>query len=95
MKESLLKIHQLYQMHLDIKPDNIRYSTSYQKYVFIDFGFSRFIKEDIGFKTKTHFKGTVGYCSEEMRQLYELRKEGYADLYYNDVYGLANVLSKD
>lgn len=30
-----------------------------------------------------------------MKRLYELSQEGYADLYYNDIKGLANVLSND
>jgi serine/threonine protein kinase len=35
-------------VHLDIKPANIGYSPYFQKEVFIDFGFSEFLEEDLG-----------------------------------------------
>lgn len=40
------------------------YSSTYQKYVFIDFGLSNIIQEDIGYKTLTNFVGTLKYCSD-------------------------------
>ena len=47
-KANLLEMHTLGILHRDIKPDNIMYSQSYQKYVFIDFGISEFRKEKPG-----------------------------------------------
>jgi len=35
-------------IHYDIKPSNICYSEARGKFVFIDFGFSEFIEEEIG-----------------------------------------------
>lgn len=40
------------------------FSPSYNKNVFVDFGSCIFIKECIGFKTKTSYYGTLQYCSE-------------------------------
>jgi serine/threonine protein kinase len=33
-------MHQFYITHNDIKPDNIVYSPTYKKFVFIDYGLS-------------------------------------------------------
>jgi serine/threonine protein kinase len=62
----LKRLHSLGIVHIDIKPANICYSPTLKEFIFIDFGFSRFITEDIGFKTHTNFLGTKGYLSEEM-----------------------------
>ena len=43
---------------MDIKPENIMFSPSQEKLVFIDFGFSELIEEEAGFKTLTSFQGT-------------------------------------
>lgn len=40
-------MHTLKMVHLDIKPLNIAYSQSFKKWVFLDFGFTEFIKENI------------------------------------------------
>ena len=44
-------MHKLHIVHQDIKPENIMYSLSYNRPVFIDFGLSRIIDEEIGLKT--------------------------------------------
>jgi len=76
-------------MHLDIKNTNIMYSPSLKELVFIDFGFSRVIEEQPGFKTMTKFLGSINYCSPEMVSLFSLRLErAYVDLYYNDMHSL-------
>jgi serine/threonine protein kinase len=62
----LKRFHSLGIVHIDIKPANICFSPSLNEFIFIDFGFSRFITEEIGFKTYTNFLGTKGYLSEEM-----------------------------
>ena len=55
-------IHSFQLVHLDIKPSNIMYSHSSSQLVFIDFGLSKLIKESRGFKTKSEFAGSIGYC---------------------------------
>jgi serine/threonine protein kinase len=63
--------------------------------VFIDFGFSRFLNEPVGLKSKTRFYGSLEYCSPEMKQLYVKESEdGVVDLYYNDVHCLAKTLEE-
>jgi serine/threonine protein kinase len=56
-------MHSLKVVHRDIKPDNIMYSKSFKKHVFIDFGGSVLLKESIGEKSLTKFLGTTGFCS--------------------------------
>jgi serine/threonine protein kinase len=48
---------------MDIKPENIAFSPYFQKDVFLDYGFSDIIEEEVGYKTLTKFKGTLTYCS--------------------------------
>ena len=73
---------------MDIKPDNIMFSPSHQRMVFIDFGLSRLIAEEIGFKEITGFRGSLHYCSNEMKTCFLEDKEMAVDLYYNDFYCL-------
>ncbi len=64
------------------------FSKVYKKYVFIDFGISKFVKQDIGLKTLTQFVGTYRYACSDMKKLYFLKKPSYIDLYFNDLCGL-------
>jgi len=41
--ENLAILHQLKLIHQDIKPENIMYSPSFKRLIFIDYGLSRFI----------------------------------------------------
>jgi len=50
-------------VHMDIKPDNIAYSSILKSHVFIDFGLSKPIREDIGYKTLIKFSGSINFCS--------------------------------
>jgi serine/threonine protein kinase len=63
----LLLLHSLRIVHMDIKPLNVMYSKSSLEWVFIDFGFSKTIKEEKGLKSLALFAGTLNYCSEEMQ----------------------------
>jgi serine/threonine protein kinase len=45
LQSALLRMHSLKLIHFDIKPENICFSPYFQKYVFIDFGLHRIIKE--------------------------------------------------
>lgn len=81
-------------MHLDIKPPNIAYSVFYEKCVFIDFGLSLLIKNEVGYKTYSNFAGTLSYCSEEMKKNYYTQRENLIDLYYNDLVSLKKSLRK-
>ena len=83
---NLGNMHRFGVVHLDINPENIMWSPSKNKPVFIDFGFSDVVREECGFKTLTSFHGTPTYASREMLKLFSLEyKEGYVDLFYNDL----------
>ena len=56
--------------------------------VFIDFNCSIMVKQKIGERTLTKFKGTVVNCSPEMFEIFTTKEYGFVDLYYNDAYGL-------
>lgn len=59
-------------VHLDINSWNVMYSPKHCKLVFIDFGFSTIIAEDLGFKTLIGFHGTPEFVSPEMLKLFSL-----------------------
>lgn len=44
LKTSLVKMHRLNIIHFDINPNNIMFSQSYKKPIFIDYGFSEVVK---------------------------------------------------
>ena len=67
------------------------WSNEKEKMIFLDFGLSRFVKEDIGEKTLSRFVGTVNIASPEMKKTYFLRKAMWVDLYYNDQWGLEHL----
>jgi serine/threonine protein kinase len=87
-------LHFFKLVHMDIKPQNIMLSPSSSEVVFIDFGFSQFLKEPVGLQSKTLFCGSLEYCSPEMKQLYVRNGDQMADLYFNDVYCLAKALEE-
>ena len=62
--ENLLIMHNFGIVHRDIKEDNIAWSPHFQKWVFIDFGFSKFVKESFGKKSLTGYAGTYQYMSK-------------------------------
>ena len=84
MKNKLQTLHRLRIVHLDIKPDNLGFSSQNFSPVFIDFGFSKILKEFLGSKSFSPFMGSINYCCKEMVDLYVREMEGYVDLYYND-----------
>ena len=43
LKQALLRLHKFKIIHFDIKPDNICFSQTFNKYVFIDFGLSKLV----------------------------------------------------
>ena len=59
-------MHKIKLVHLDIKDENIMYSPYFNKLVFIDFGLSKFIKQEVGFKTVTNYIGSINFWSPEM-----------------------------
>lgn len=86
MLENLWVLHQFKIIHYDITSDNFMFSRTHQKIVFIDFGLSKIISEDCGFKTYTSFRGTPTFVSEPMLDLLgPSNKSNFVDLYYNDL----------
>mgnify|MGYP000947791156 CR=1 FL=1 len=45
LKEALFHLHLLHIVHLDIKKDNISFSPHFNRFVFIDFGLAKVVKE--------------------------------------------------
>ena len=67
---------------------NIGWSAEFERWVFLDFGFTTFLREIIGEKTYSKFIGTFRYTYDEIQKLYYLNEGDRVDFYYNDVYGL-------
>jgi len=55
-------MHSYNIIHFDIKPENICFSSEYNKIVFIDFGLSEIVKEKCGYKTFVNFRGSPNFC---------------------------------
>lgn len=70
------------------------WSPKFQKNIFIDFGLTMLINEKVGQKTFTHYFGTYGYSSPEMKAIFNEASINYIDLYYNDLHGLKMSLQK-
>ena len=64
LKDKISILHYFHLVHLDIKPPNIMFSPSIEDFVYIDYGFSKLIKENIGFKSKSKYYGSIKYCGE-------------------------------
>ena len=86
--ENLKIMHILRMVHRDVKNANIGWSPEFNRWVFLDFGFAKFLKESIGEKTYTKFIGTFHFMTDEIQQLFLLDRCGRVDFYYNDLYGL-------
>ena len=86
----MVTLHSHKIIHMDMKPDNIMFSPTYQKLVFIDYGFSEIIEEEVGFKTLTRFHGTAQFASREMVALFAKGNDAKdsIDLYFNDLVGV-------
>lgn len=68
------------------------FSRVHGKVVFIDFGLSKVILQNWGFKTYTGFRGTPNFVSNAMLELLGPgAKKAHVDLYYNDLICLQNV----
>lgn len=53
--ETMGQMHRHHIIHKDVNPNNIMFSLSRQKPVFVDFGFSDIVSEECGVKTWTFF----------------------------------------
>jgi serine/threonine protein kinase len=91
-------MHQLNLVHMDIKLENVMFSQTYSKFVFIDFGLSRFISESRGYKKKINFSGSLIYATPEMFESYRNSSMLELDVYYNDIHCLretTSIMSKE
>ena len=79
-------MHKLNLIHLDIKPANISFSPKFKKWIFLDFGLSKFIKDNFYQETLISYSGTYEFSSPQMKKT--LTSDNSVNLYYNDVYGL-------
>ena len=87
-------MHRFQIVHSDITNFNFMFSRSQGKVVFIDFGLSKIIREEIGFKTYTSFRGTPTFVSEAMLNLLGVKNRwDFVDLYFNDLVCLQKVYS--
>lgn len=77
-----------------MKKANIAWSPSFNKWVFLDFGFARFLNEIPGMKTITRFRGTYQYTMKEMKNLYHLNQMAFVDLFCNDLFGVKIVIQQ-
>ncbi len=64
LTENLKIMHYFKIVHLDIKPENIAYSPTFEKWIFLDFGLSEIIPQKIGEMSFVIFKGTYFFSSE-------------------------------
>ena len=86
-----LRINHIFSiMHLDIKNDNIGFSSKLKKWVFLDYGMSQIVREGLGHRTDIRYSGTMGYMSQEMMTNCLNRKP--VDLYGNDAHALAQTV---
>jgi serine/threonine protein kinase len=95
LQHSLHLMHRLGIFHFDVKPENIMFSSTLKKYVFIDYNLSRMREAEFGYKILSTFRGTLDFCYKEMFNLYSVEvKESFIDPYYNDAYALQASLKK-
>lgn len=85
-------MHQYGIVHQDIKPENIMFSRELNKAVFIDFGLSAIVAEQVGHLYLTEFVGNVNYCSRQMMKCFLEDKKMEVDLFYNDLHALEGSL---
>lgn len=64
------------------------WSYQFNKLVFIDFGLTKIVKENVGELTVSKYFGSYLFSIKEMQDLFFNKSVGYIDLYYNDVHTL-------
>jgi serine/threonine protein kinase len=84
LQRKLHLLHTLHIVHLDIKPENLGFSVKHNSFIFIDFGLSKVVTEEIGVPSVSAFAGSMNFCSEEMLELFLNDRSGLVDLYIND-----------
>ena len=93
LMQGMKTMHSLKIVHRDIKDKNVSWSPTFKKWVFLDFGFATFLKQEIGEKSVTNFIGTYSWASPELQKLSLLKTVGWVDFYYNDLQALQKVIS--
>ena len=89
-------MHSIHIIHGDIKEQNILFSPRLKKYVFVDFGCSRVLREGKGQPTLINgYFGSWDYLSPEMLKVANSEdKKGFVDLYENDRHALRITLKR-
>ena len=64
------------------------WSLKFNKLVFIDYGLTKIVSQDIGELSISKYFGSYLYSLKEMQQLFYQNSVGFIDLYYNDVHTL-------
>ena len=72
LKQGLIKMHCLIIVHLDLKQAKISFSHQFKKWIFLDFCFTKFIKEKFFEKTLTYFIGIYDFASSDMKKAYHI-----------------------
>lgn len=75
-----------------MKEQNVGWSPSFKRWIFLDFGFAKFLRENIGYKSYGRFIGTYKYTLKQLQELFHLERPGKIDFYYNDMSGLNMVI---
>ena len=66
------EMHSLKIVHRDMKSENVDWSPDFQRWVFLDFGFSTVLEEEMGQKTRSKFIGTYSSTTRELQKTHDL-----------------------
>ena len=71
-----------------MKTENVMFDLKQNKFILIDFGFSKVLAKPLPNLSQTSYFGTFPFVSPEMQKLYFTKGIGQVNLYQNDLWGL-------